>query len=42
MFIGSALLYAIRLALARRSLSEVDNRAVQAVDRPANTQDTAA
>jgi hypothetical protein len=42
MFIGSALLYAIRLALARRRLSEVDNRAVQAVDRPANTQDTAA
>jgi hypothetical protein len=37
MFTGSAFLYAIRLVLAHRRLSGVDNRAVQATDRPANT-----
>jgi len=37
MFTGSAFLYAIRLVLAHRRPSGVDNQALQAADRPANT-----
>ena len=37
MWTGSALLFAIRLVLAHHRLNEVDNRAVQANDRPATT-----
>jgi hypothetical protein len=36
MFTGSALLYTIRLALARRPISGVESRAMQTTGRPVN------
>jgi hypothetical protein len=38
MFAGTALLYAIRLMLARRHLGQIDNRVGQATDRPVDTR----